>query len=90
MSERLMQAILAMDVYNRGFHGALLNFNPARIGQAVFTSESSRALGPNADNAGFYATSYRYAGQTIVSYRGTDDFLLDPLTGWPLGAGSAA
>ena len=39
--------------------------------------------------AGFYASAYRLDnGEMVISYRGTDQPFLDPLTGWTVGAGN--
>jgi hypothetical protein len=68
-SSDLLRAILAMDAYNRGYNAGLKIDNNSMIGDA----EISAAKGDQeAQNAGFFAQSYRLGTQTIISYRGTD------------------
>jgi hypothetical protein len=88
-SQALIDAILAMDVYDRGASAQLNLKDKASIGDisVIGSDETSYAL-----SVGFGATAYSYAGQTIISYRGT---VLNPLSiagldvlyGYPTGAG---
>ncbi|CCE02711.1 calcium-binding protein [Bradyrhizobium sp. STM 3809] len=86
-SAALINAVLAMDVYNRGVNPALsVSFN--RIGNYELVAGSIAAA---ADN--FEAATYQLVGDPttrIISYRGTDSIADVPawlggagLTGWP-------
>nr|WP_041757858.1 calcium-binding protein [Bradyrhizobium sp. ORS 278] len=86
-SAALINAVLAMDVYNRGVNATLsVNFN--RIGSYELVAGSVAAA---ADN--FEAATYQLVGDPstrIISYRGTDSIADVPawlggagLTGWP-------
>lgn len=105
MNSTLMKAILSMDAYNRGydagieFHNADQTVN-REVGNYTITAHSSDLLdeagNPNVDdNIGFYALAYAYNGETVISYRGTDDFdeasdyfsSLD-VSNWLLGTGN--
>ncbi|MBU6338395.1 MAG: hypothetical protein KGQ36_00255 [Rickettsiales bacterium] len=94
MNKDLMNAILAMDAYNRGYvpkinDGSVIG---NEIGNAVIGSDS-KDLGNNVNgervdqSSSFYAISYTYGGETIISYRGTDKISDDLTTGWTLGVG---
>lgn len=105
----LMKAILAMDVYNRGYNQAL-QLSGTSIGNATVIADSENQ-GPLLDNSGnpvldennqqirkdanfgFYAVAYGYGGETIISYRGTDEEInlsaKDFLFGYGVGAGIA-
>lgn len=103
----LMNAILSMDSYNRGYDAGI-TLTGTSIGNASLSIDSSELGTVNPDgiggdrdeNIGFFAQAYDYNGETIISYRGTDqlpeDLLLDPENnpddrdvsyGWTLGAG---
>ncbi|WP_316163719.1 calcium-binding protein [Bradyrhizobium sp. SZCCHNRI20481] len=86
-SAALINAVLAMDVYNRGVNPTLVvNFN--RIGSYELVAASVTST---ADN--FEAATYQLAGDPstrIISFRGTDSLADVPswlggagLTGWP-------
>ncbi|BAM87106.1 conserved exported hypothetical protein [Bradyrhizobium oligotrophicum S58] len=83
-SAALINAVLAMDVYNRGVNPTLVvNFN--RIGSYELVAGSVTSA---ADN--FEAATYQLAGDPstrIISYRGTDSIADVP--GWLGGAGLA-
>ncbi len=91
ISQDLFLAILAMDAYNRGYNEGLVGLGGigSQIGNATFAVQSD--INPNSPDvaASFYAAAYNWNGQTVISYRGTDDLSLsaDPLNGWTLGAG---
>ena len=109
ISPELMQAILSMDSYNRGYNaGIVFGADPTnseaingitKLGEAVVY----RSLGNEpAQSIGFYAIAYSYGGSTVISYRGTDDMIvewnneaqewqtsLDVNNGYDVGAGIA-
>ena len=88
-SPNLMQAILAMDAYNQGYNKGI-NHGQMQIGLATFTTDSAILDTPGnedvAQNTGFYAVAYNYDGETVISYRGTDQGS-DVWTGWLAGLG---
>ncbi|MBL4879619.1 MAG: hypothetical protein JKY78_12080 [Hyphomonas sp.] len=72
----LIRAILAMDVYNRGYGSGMLH-----LSQSLGTKIGNWEVKANADDsndsnsafdAGFYALAYEFEGETVISYRGTD------------------
>lgn len=80
MNSLLMNAILSMDAYNRGYEEGI-TLTGSAIGNATITKDSL-VLGTTVVNgqnvrddqaAGFYAVAYEYNGQKVISYRGTDD-----------------
>ncbi len=76
-STELMYAILAMDSYNRGYNPAIDGLSDAigaQIGNAMISNRSSSDANSPAVASGFYAVAYEWNGETIISYRGTDDF----------------
>ncbi|TAZ71163.1 hypothetical protein ELH72_30080, partial (plasmid) [Rhizobium ruizarguesonis] len=99
VSQELMSAILAMDSYNRDYHAGY-TIDAIKLGS--YSALNSRQLVGDAQynawaDAGFYAAAYRNdAGETVISYRGTDDVTLDTLLnnttidfwkGWSIGGG---
>ncbi len=91
ISATLMKAILAMDSYNRGYNEGLQittgNVIGLQVGNYTITQQSDILNGSAEVDASFYAIAYQYNGETVISYRGTDS-LIDPITGWPVGAGA--
>lgn len=101
MNNKLFNAILSMDAYNRGYNPGIELHLPAatvnqHIGNATIIRQSDFTAGTQGYNSSFYALAYDYNGQTIVSYRGTDDpigtitssfFGSDIWDGWFLGGG---
>jgi hypothetical protein len=75
MDRNLMLAVLSMDAYNKA------NKN---IGFAI---NSNAQITPEMAAAGFGAQAYSYNGETIISYRGTDN-QADVVFGRPGGTGS--
>ena len=70
MSNELFLAVLAMDAYNRQYNSGIgdpvTGLTGTSIGNAsigIFRADTS---------ASFFAQSYTWNGQTIISYRGTD------------------
>ncbi|MGH7249925.1 MAG: hypothetical protein ACREGC_03040, partial [Minisyncoccia bacterium] len=89
MNTSLMNAILSIDSYNRGYaQGIIITGN---IGKATFIKESDITADGAAVSAGFYASAYSYNGGTVISFRGTDNPLAlkgnDVINGWVSGAG---
>lgn len=93
ISPTLFTAILAMDAYNRGYGNPILP-STGQIGDATIIGDAitrSNDGGARAMATGFYAIAYSWNGQTVISYRGTDNLDLlnganDILNGW-VGAG---
>jgi len=104
LSNELMNSILAMDAYNRGYDAGV-GLNGFSLGSAQLMTTVNdlgvtvlfdSGILPNSDeNIGFYGIAYNYNGETVISYRGTDNqpTLDNPLTddvvnGWPLSFGN--
>lgn len=98
LQPELFKAILAMDAYNRGYDEGIelpVILNNTQIGNAIIASQIDSTEGSAARNIGFYALAYAYNGETVISYRGTDDFdeasdyfsSLD-VSNWLLGTGN--
>lgn len=102
MNRDLFLAILALDSYNRSYGQRLdelavpefdFEGNPTsvvKLGEAeivrdssVLTDESGRQDIAN----DFYAIAYDWNGETVISYRGTDNLGADALSGYAVGAG---
>lgn len=99
MDKDLFLAILALDSYNRGYGRRLIVGDGAPVdplgdigqmlGLATITSQSDTQSGTPGLEADFYAVAYEWNGETIISYRGTDNLLVDAATGYGVGAGIA-
>ena len=90
MDDKLFNAILAMDAYNRGYNQGIMGIaDNAAIGNVTVLRESEILAGSAGVNASFYAIAYQdnTTHQVTISYRGTDQFPLDPIAGWGGGAG---
>lgn len=96
ISPELFMAIFSMDSYNRGYDAGISGLSEnGGIGNATITttlSDVSETFEADAEAAGFYAVAYQWNGETVISYRGTDN--PNPLAegsdfwnGWTLGAG---
>jgi Ca2+-binding RTX toxin-like protein len=97
MSDRLINAILSMDAYNRGYGAAISGLDPVgKIGNvSILTFPDSVRTGW--EGAGFYAIAYKFnnvivdgvtiSGQKRIAYRGTDEPLRDAANGYGLGLG---
>ncbi|MFN0194027.1 MAG: hypothetical protein ACKVP5_18980 [Aestuariivirga sp.] len=78
MNRELMMAVLAMDAYNRGYDaGTVVSGTSSGIGTAEYLTQSDVATGSPGRDESFYAVAYRWNGETIVSFRGTDDTSID-------------
>ena len=84
MNEELFRAILAMDVYNRGYEPGV-TMSGSKIGNATVQNDDNLPVG--SQDASFYAAAYNYSGETVISFRGTHDIPLDLTYGYGLGAG---
>jgi hypothetical protein len=86
MNRDVFLSILAMDSYHRvPTSGFKVEGN---VGDAVFVRANDRS--PGSDLSGFFATAYRWNGEKIISYAGTNDAEgedLDKVFGWTAGAG---
>ena len=93
----LFRAVLALDVYHRGYNGGLGLSEAAgtQIGDATIGRSSSDLTligGVQQETIGFYALEYTWNGTTVISYRGTDsgfdDFSSDGdvVNGYGIGA----
>lgn len=85
MSRDLLLAILAMDVYHRGYNAGLerdttesrSRVEGSQVGLWELGSDSL-VLGQQGDSRldesiGFYAQAYTLGSETIIAYRGTDN-----------------
>lgn len=92
IDDAVFKAIIAMDSYNRGYNPGIV-LTGTQLGDATLTLNSTSI--PNSQDDGFFAQAYDWNGETIISYRGTDDidnlldFVLsdDVRYGWTLGGG---
>jgi hypothetical protein len=93
ISNDLFMAILAMDSYNRGYDPGI-SISGTSIGNATLRLQSDVQANSAERAAGFFAQSYTWNGQTVISYRGTDDITgigpgaSDLWLGWMTGAGA--
>ncbi|MEM0929727.1 MAG: hypothetical protein AAGI89_10600 [Pseudomonadota bacterium] len=72
MTRDVFLSLLALDSYNRGYHGgfsAFSEFGP--IGEATIRGFQPREQDGWQDES-FYAIAYNWNGETIISYRGAD------------------
>jgi hypothetical protein len=94
MNREVFLSLLALDSYNRGYgQSVLLNAGDSTSNQ----DEAGRNIGnatiidvplPSGSiNVGFHAIAYDWNGETVISYRGTDNLMQDALTGYLTGAG---
>lgn len=78
MNRDLMLAVLAMDAYDTK-------------GNVGFATNLNTKVTPEMKAAGFNAQAYSYAGETIISYRGTDGYYFgDAWYGWGTGLGTGS
>ncbi len=86
-SPELMHAILALDSYNRDYNPGI-DLEGTSVGTANILSRELLINGTEYGEwqaAGFYASAYLWNGETIISYRGTDNIFtptwIDDLAG---------
>jgi hypothetical protein len=109
LSTELIYALLSLDSYNRGYNAGI-NVGGNALGSAQILQTTLDGITVNLDSGvitdsvtgerldddiGFYAIAYSYSGETIISFRGTDNqpTLSNPLPddvfhGWSLGTGN--
>jgi hypothetical protein len=68
----LLLALLAMDSYNQGYEEGLTHGSKT-IGSATLKDRPEGISISNWQSAGFYAAAYELPGETVISFRGTDD-----------------
>jgi hypothetical protein len=89
MNKDLFYAILAMDSYNRGYGLRIAGLSDTgNIGNASIQQISDSRANSASVNAGFFASSYMWNGETVISYRGTDSLLSDAWYGYGLALGT--
>ena len=79
ISNELLMAILAMDSYNRGYNPGITDSGIAALGlQGSQLGNVTLGLARSIESSSFFAQAYTLAnGQTVISYRGTDQPLRD-------------
>ncbi|MFN0193060.1 MAG: hypothetical protein ACKVP5_13970 [Aestuariivirga sp.] len=75
MNNDVFYAILAMDAYNQGYGAGIVGVG-AEVGNASII-RTTLATETEAVDESFAATAYRWNGETIISYRGTDSITGD-------------
>ena len=96
----VLNALLSLDVYNRGFGAGLesreTGLTNRLIGEATLQNRSDFIDAPTYDRwreVGFHAEVYDTPHGRVIAFRGTDfapdeDFEADIENGWPLGGGN--
>lgn len=94
MNRNVFLSLLALDSYNRDYNvGLELNgdeLGNAQVIDVINVIGQSKYLEWQA--AGFYASAYNWNGETIISFRGTDNIEIfaqasDLWRGWAIGGG---
>jgi hypothetical protein len=82
MNRDLFLSILAMDSYNRGYGAGISKLgetgqigNAQLIARSEILGNAANATYQNWQSAGFYASAYDWNGETVISYRGTDNLV---------------
>ncbi|GJL62234.1 MAG: hypothetical protein NPIRA04_08880 [Nitrospirales bacterium] len=88
MTKDLFLAILSLNSYNRGYNAGIEGLSD-EIGTQIGTTTISGRWNSNENSpevaARFYALAYEWVGETIISYRGTDNQLVEgPLVDYPI------
>jgi hypothetical protein len=88
-----------MDSYNRGYDSGIGD-GPDGLGESGSIGNANILARPNEIDiadwqaAGFYAVAYQWNGETVISYRGTENYdeldENDVLNGWITGAGATS
>jgi len=89
MNHAVFYSLFALDAYNRGANPGIYGLSESgQIGTYTIRPASS-AERAGWDAVNFYAVAYTGGGETVISYRGTDDLGLttDIWNGWALGLG---
>jgi hypothetical protein len=80
MNDSVLNAVLSMDAYNKGYQPGILGLGDlgSKIGNYTLIADSRILEDSNKQRqdepVGFYGAAYRHTdGHTIISYRGTDD-----------------
>ena len=98
IDSEVFRSILAMDSYNRNYDAGII-ISGNQIGTATLGIDSTQALGlQQTQAASFFAQAYTWNGETVISFRGTDQAepswenwtLGDAWNGWGVGLGSWA
>lgn len=83
----LFKAILALDVYNRGYDAGL-DIDGNQLGDVTVHDDSGILSAPGASRSdqaiSFFAQSYTTGSGTIISFRGTDSLIWDPIYGYEI------
>jgi hypothetical protein len=96
LEHRSVSSDLSMDAYNRkgilqptGPTTTVTLALPAGIGNGIGdASVAAPTALSDIPGDSFYASVYDWNGQTVISYRGTDNYFQDPFTGWVVGGGA--
>ena len=80
ISPELFTAILSMDSYNRGYDAGIAGLGESgQIGNATILTRVDSGISNEQhlewQAAGFYAVAYQWNGETVISYRGTDNLV---------------
>lgn len=90
MTTDVVLAILAMDAYDRASQvttaGLVLPSAVGAIGSSIGTAKLIDVEDKSGDS--FFAIVYSWGGQTIISYRGTDNFFSDAAHGYSTAFGN--
>ena len=79
ISPELFMSILSMDSYNRGYNAGFIGLGESgQIGDATIVTRVDSGISNDQylewQSAGFYAVAYDWNGETVISYRGTDNY----------------
>ena len=76
MNRKVFLSILAMDSYQRGYAAGIKGVEGDKIGTATITRREDVGIDAPKyaawQSTGFFAQSYTWGSETIISYRGTD------------------
>ena len=88
INDAVFRSILAMDSYNRGYDAGI-RLEGSQVGNATIRTD---ALPADSQSVSFFAQAYTWNGETVISYRGTDEGSFfdpgaDPQNGYDLAFG---